>query len=107
MASLYLYEPSEALAGVFAAFFGLSLLFHGYQNQLSPSDSSLVLCILTATQTVWLLEGHLLHGVGRRGVHNWLGPSLPISKVSVQSRLVCCTDCLYLWRLVMHRTAED
>jgi len=97
MASLYLYRPSEALAGVFAALFGLSLLFHVYQNQSSPPDSSPFLCILTATQTVWILEGHLLHGVGRRGVHNWLDPSLPVSKVPVRSRLVCCTDCLYLW----------
>ena len=83
MTSLYLYQPSQALAGVFAALFALSLLFHVYQNQLSPPCSSIVLCTLTATQTVWLLEGHLFHGVGRRGVHKWLDPSLPISKVSI------------------------
>ena len=98
MASLYLYQPSEALAGVFAAFFGLSLLFHVYQNQLSPPGSRPLLRILIAAQTVWILEGHLLHRVGRRGFHNWLDPSLRVSNVSVQSRLVCCTDCLHLWR---------
>jgi hypothetical protein len=35
MSSLYLYQPSDVLAGLFAALFGLSLLFHIFQNQLS------------------------------------------------------------------------
>ena len=76
-ASIYAYEPSHILPAVFAALIGLSLVLHIIQNLSVLTRFDFAIGLLTLSQPLQILEGHVLHDMGRLGVFHWMGPSMP------------------------------